>query len=130
MSASLAYTVRNVIDLAFSKIGIDGSNTESVNVTLAHNNLNLLLGLWSCDPDMAIARMVPLSGYTELTDTIDIPPEYIAALVPNLAVFMSPDFDQPVDKALAAAADSAVSMIKIFNIRRQAGRIPPNGCIR
>jgi hypothetical protein len=125
-STPLDFTVQQVIHLALSKLGIDGKITEAKNIEDAHRNLNVMLGLWSADPDLAIGRIVPLAGYSELSDVIDLPPEYIAAIIPNLAVVLSSDFDQPVSKELAALAVSTLNLISIQNVRRISGRIPTN----
>lgn len=126
MSVSLLYTVGKVISLAMSKIGVDYNTTEPANVEQAHENLNLLLAGWAADPDLAIHRIVPLTGYAELSDTIDAPLEYITAIVPNLALVITPDYDQQPDKLLMAHAMESLANLKIYNVRRQSGRIPTN----
>jgi hypothetical protein len=129
MTVSLAYTVAKVLELALSKIGVKYNETEAQNIEDAHINLNLMLGEWSADPDLAVQRIWPVAGYTELSDTVDLPPEFVNAIVLNLAVALGPDYDQPADKILLGTATAAKEAIKIYNIRRIGGRIPSNGSI-
>jgi hypothetical protein len=126
MSVSLNYTVAKVIEMAMSKIGIRYSETEVKNVEDAQINLNMMLAGWAADPDLAINRIVPLTGYANLSDTVDAPLEYITAMMLNLAVFISSDYDQPVDKILLAQAMESLANLKIYNVRKQIGRIPTN----
>lgn len=129
MTVTLTYTVAKVLEQAFSKVGVVYDDTEAKNIVDAHNSLNIMLGAWAADPDLAINRMIPLTGYTALSDTVDVPLEYIAAMIPNLAVTLCGDFDQTPSKALQDAALSTLNNIKIYNIRRIGGSIPPNGAI-
>lgn len=123
---NLTYTVQQMLVTALSKIGIDGNNCEPATLELAHRTLNLMLGAWSADPDMAVQRIVPTAGYANLSDTVDLPVEYCNAIVPTLAVMLQSDFDQPRDARLETLALEAVNLIKTMNIRRQGGCIPTN----
>lgn len=126
MSVALTYTVQNIVFTALSEVGVDGATTESKNVEDAHRAFNLLMQEWAADPDMAIHGMVPPTGYTALSDTVDLPPEYIAAAVPNLAMKIAPQFDQPVSKVTIALAGQTLAIIKSNNIKRNTGRIQRN----
>lgn len=129
MTIALQYTVEDVLSEALSNIGVEYANTEAANRQHAHRQLNLLLGAWSADPDLMVGRIVPLSGYTELSDTVDLPPEYVSALMLNLAVKLGPHYDQPTDKVLLADAAMAMDTLKRFNIQRITCRIPSNGTL-
>ena len=120
------YTVADVLRVALSKVGVDYGATDAQNIEDAHRNLNLMLDGWGADPDIAIARIVPMGGYTSLTDTIDAPGEYSLAMALNLALLLASDYDQSMDKLFVAQAASALENIKTFNIRRIGGRIPAN----
>lgn len=123
---NLTYTVQQILVTALSKIGIDGNNCEPSILELAHRTFNLLLGAWSADPDMAVQRIVPTTGYAALSDTVDLPVEYCNAAVLMIAVMLQSDFDQPRDARLESLAIEAVNLIKTMNIRRQVGCIPSN----
>lgn len=123
---NLTYTVQEIVTIALSKVGIDGNNCESATVELAQRNLNLLVGLWSADPDLAVQRMIPIAGFATLSEAVNLPLEYCQAMALNLAVNLQSDFDQPRDARLEALATDALEKIKIYNIRRISGSIPTN----
>ena len=120
------YTVADVLKITLNKLGVDYDNTEARNIEDAHRNLNLMLEGWGADPDLAIHRIVPMGGYTSVTDTIDAPGEYALAMALNLTLLLASDYDQSMDKLFIAQAATAIENIKTFNIRRIGGRIPAN----
>lgn len=126
MSVALTYTVQQIVYAALGEVGVDGTTTEARNVEDTHRAFNLLMQQWASDEDMAVHGMVPPTGYTTLSDTVDLPPEYIAASIPNLAMKISPQFDQPVSKITVALASQLVANIKLNNIKRNTGRTPRN----
>ena len=129
MTVPLTITVAKVIEMALSKIGVIYNDTEAKNIEDAHYALNLLIGEWSADSDLNVNRMIPVIGYTSISDTVALPDEYIAALVPNLAIALADDYDQSPGKTLQESALRTLNAIKIFNVRRQGGRIPANGVL-
>lgn len=121
-----SYTVLEVVSAALSKIGVDGATTEVKNLEDAQRNLNLLVGAWSADPDYAVNRILPLAGFATLDEVIDVPPEFIAAMVLNLAVLLAADYDQKVTPVQLKLAQDSLDNLKLQNVRRISGSIPSN----
>lgn len=131
MSVTLSYTVLQIIKMALGKIGVSGDQIDNTPQIAedAFRNFNMILGAMSADPDLAVNRIVPVGGYTNFSDVIALPPEYIAYLVPELANNQTSDFDQKADKMLLDQAEIALANLKLFNVRRISGSIPNNNGI-
>lgn len=66
----------------------------------------------------------PLSQFTSLSETIDLPQEYKAAIQYNLAVRLRPLFQLPPDPTLIALATDALNVLKTDNAQIPLLRMP------
>lgn len=56
---------------------------------------------------LTVNSFKPFTAYTDLTDTILLPDEYMAPLELNLAMFLAPQYDMPIGQIFYAEAQKA-----------------------
>jgi hypothetical protein len=74
--------------------------------------------------ELHIATKATLPVYTTLTDPLNLPPEYIEALIWTLAVRFNVLFGNPPQPAHVAAMQQALSVLRMANVQIPEARIP------
>lgn len=120
----MTYTVQQIVQSALRKVGVsDYGASEEIDALEA---LNLFVATIAADKDMWIQGMVPLSPFTNLSDTFDVPNEYANLLIYNTAIHIAPEYGVKVTPELAALAKYSMDTIRMQTFRSLDKQIPSN----
>jgi len=74
--------------------------------------------------ELHITTKATLPVYTTLTDALNLPPEYVEALIWTLAVRFSVLFGNPPQPAHVAAMQQALSVLRMANVQIPEAQVP------
>lgn len=120
----MTYTVQQIVQSALRKVGIsDFGAAEEMDALEA---MNLYVATIATDKDMWIQGIVPLSPFDNLSDTFNVPNEYVNLLIYNTAIYIAPEYGVKVSPELAALAKYSMDTIRMQTFRELNKRIPSN----
>jgi hypothetical protein len=96
------------------------TSTLATKVYVDFSNPLLKLYFWpvpTISNSVVIYSWKPLSEFTTVNSTVDLPPGYQMAIKYNLALILAPEYGRPVDPAVAAIANSTLASIQRANIQ-------------